>query len=79
MRVDAERFPHCDTYVLHAPGECDFCDMHPERQADRTARRVAFTGHAPFDNEEPCPSDARRGRAGAHVWPGNRPTKRDSG
>ena len=40
-------FPHCDQRVLHAPGECQYCDMCPEWQQLRVAWGIAFTGHAP--------------------------------
>ncbi len=68
------QLPHCDSAVLHAPGECEYCDRHPDWQQLRTAWGIAYTGHAPTGSEQPCPSDARRGRHGAHTWAGNRPT-----
>jgi len=43
----AEAPPHCDSRVLHAPGECEFCDQRPEWQALRQAWGIAFTGHVP--------------------------------
>lgn len=69
-------YPHCDMDVLHAPGECEYCDRYPERQTKRREARVAFTGHKPRRGERECPSDKRRGKGGAHVWPGNRPSPR---
>jgi hypothetical protein len=42
-----DRFPHCDQRVLHAPGECEFCDGNPDWQALREAWGISFTGHAP--------------------------------
>lgn len=68
------QFPHCDVGVLHARGECDYCDRHPVWQALRVIWGIAFTGHAPQADELPCPSDHNRGRHGAHGWYGNRPT-----
>lgn len=70
--------PHCDAEVVHAPGECVFCDVAEEVHGWQTARREgghAFTGHAPdaMAGQLPCPSDVRRGKAGAHVWGGNAP------
>lgn len=67
--------PHCDQSVLHAPGECKYCDQHPDWQALRVVWGIAFTGH-PVDglNKLPCPSDHVRGLGGSNVWPGNRPT-----
>ncbi len=72
-------FPHCDQAVLHPPGECRYCDAHPDWQQLREMWGIAFTGHAPQDWQVPCPSDARRGRGGAHAWGGNRPTEVDPG
>ncbi len=66
-------FPHCDSSVLHAPGECAYCDRHPEWQWLRGAWGIAFTGHVPEGGTQPCPSDARRGTGAAHSWPGNQP------
>lgn len=71
--------PHCDQRVLHAPGECEYCGDRKEWQALRIVWGIAFTGHEPAEGQLPCPSDAARGTAGAHVWPGNQPgTKKSS-
>lgn len=69
-------FPHCDQSVLHAPGECKYCDSLPEWQALRVVWGIAFTGHAPEETDAKiaCPSDHVRGMGGSNVWPGNRPT-----
>jgi len=74
------RMPHCDSAVLHAPGECAYCDAHPDWQQLRQLWGIAFTGHAPkvdverpWLSEVPCPSDARRPGGANQVWPGNRP------
>lgn len=67
------QFPHCDQSVLHAPGECGYCDSRADWQALRHYWGIAFTGHTPDAGQIPCPSDARRGVGGAHVWGGNRP------
>lgn len=75
------QFPHCDQSVLHAPGECRWCDQHADWQQLREWWGIAFTGHEPAPLypggplEAPCPSDARRGTGKAHVWGGNRPTE----
>ncbi len=74
MRIIGQ-FPHCDQRVLHAPGECGYCDKHREWQELRVAWGIAFTGYEPEDGEIECPSDRARGRGGAHVWGGNRPSK----
>lgn len=66
------QFLHCDSRILHAPGECQFCDRHPIWQALRLAWGIAFTGYLPKDKELPCPADNARGST-VHVWPGNQP------
>lgn len=43
-RLAVGQFPHCDQRILHAPGECKYCDWAPEWQALRQAWGVAFTG-----------------------------------
>jgi hypothetical protein len=71
------QLPHCDSRVLHAPAECEYCDHHPEWQALREAWGIAFTGHAPTGDQVPCPADAARppgSPSDAHRWGGNRPT-----
>jgi hypothetical protein len=40
-------FPHCDQRILHAPGECAYCDVHADWQELRRGWGIAFTGHAP--------------------------------
>jgi hypothetical protein len=56
--------PHCDPRVLHAPGECSYCDMHADWQALRGLWGIAFTGHEPQRTdagvELPCPADLNR-------------------
>lgn len=59
------RYPHCDARILHAPGECRFCDLHPDWQELRKVWMVAFTGHAPSTHahagtQVPCPADYNR-------------------
>lgn len=73
---ELSEIPHCDAAVLHAPGECEYCDRHPDWQALRRVWGIAYTGHQLSGDVElvlPCPSDWRRGLGGAHVWAGNRP------
>jgi hypothetical protein len=74
MVDDRAAFPHCDDLILHAPGECEFCDMYPERQQERIVKGVNFTGHNTANY--PCPSIARRGgpmhSARRDLWHGNR-------
>lgn len=52
--IDLPTFPHCDQRVLHAPGECEFCDACPEWQALRKAWGIAFTGHIPAILRDRC-------------------------
>lgn len=71
--------PHCDSDILHAPGECAYCDRRPEWQALRMLWGIAFTGHQPKIHgsgpaawhEIACPSDIRRPGSVAARWPGN--------
>ena len=73
------QFPHCDSRVLHAPGECEFCDLHPEWQELREGWGISFTGHQPEGDwvTMPCPADAARpqGASNDHRrWGGNTAT-----
>lgn len=58
------QFPHCDSRVLHAPGECRYCDAHPEWQELRKAWGIAFTGKTPVGIARPVlyGNDGRRHR-----------------
>lgn len=69
------QFPHCDQRVLHAPGECEFCDKHPAWQALRMAWGIAFTGYEAENGELGCPSEARRPLSIINKWPGNQPSE----
>jgi hypothetical protein len=63
--------PHCDSSVLHAPGECVYCDKHPQLQQCREAYGINFTGK--YDpNKFLCPSEARRPLDIIERWSGNR-------
>jgi hypothetical protein len=64
-------FPHCDSRVLHAPGECVFCDDFPKKQALRMYGRVNFTGHHDA-NKRPCPAEQVRDLDHIERWVGNR-------
>ena len=66
------QFPHCDARVLHAPGECEYCDAHPEWQALRFAWAIAFTGYEPDGTELPDPATHARGLDSMNKWGGNR-------
>lgn len=64
------QFPHCDARVLHAPGECKFCDLNPNWQYLRQVWGIAFTGYQPEEKELPCPADYARGDS-HKLWSGN--------
>lgn len=51
------KFPHCDSRILHAPGECKYCDKYPDWQTLRVTWKIAFTGHPPQLGETMCPTD----------------------
>lgn len=66
--------PHCDQDVLHAPGVCSYCDMHPNMQQRRVDDGVNFTGQ--FDTTKaPCPASLARPGALLGRWRGNRPVR----
>jgi hypothetical protein len=73
VRYAIKQFPHCDARVLHAPGECQFCDKHPDWQALRILWNIAFTGHDPYSAEEECPAEQARPRDTINRWGGNIP------
>lgn len=62
-------FPHCDPNVLHAPGECVYCDMHPDMQEARVAQGINFTGHGPDPATDVRPLEI------INKWYGNVPRK----
>ena len=62
--------PHCDPRILHAPGECEYCDCHSEWQTLRMMWGIAFTGYTPEEKELPCPADYARGET-HKLWGGN--------
>jgi hypothetical protein len=37
------QYPHCNTTVIHAPGTCFYCDMHPKMQKGREASGEPFS------------------------------------
>jgi hypothetical protein len=67
-------FPHCDSLVLHAPGECVYCDRYPDAQAKRVADGVNFTGEHDT-SKAMCPAEARRALLKIERWGGNVPRK----
>lgn len=67
---DVQQFPHCDQRILHAPGECKYCDEHSDWQVLRARWGIAFTGYEPEGKELPCPADYARGNSHKN-WYGN--------
>ena len=74
------QFPHCDQRILHAPGECKYCDDRPEWQELRKAWGILFTGQSSdpdsWTRQLPCPSDYNRPKGSmsdARQWGGNLP------
>jgi hypothetical protein len=72
-----QQSPHCDQRILHEPGKCEYCDMHPEWQALRILWGIAFTG-GPAQDEygkplQPCPAEAARPLEIIERWYGNVP------
>lgn len=64
--------PHCDARVLHAPGECEYCDGFPLAQKLRATWGINYTGeHDP--GKLPCPAELLRPVEAVHAWGGNQP------
>lgn len=72
------QYPHCDAMVLHAPGECTYCDRHPDWQTLRETWEIAFSGHDPIGDQVQCPAERRRPREIINRWGGNRPAMASS-
>ena len=68
----AAKHPHCDSRVLHAPGKCEFCDRYQDRQNERIAQGINFTGEND-PAKKPCPATEVRPLDMIERWPGNRP------
>jgi hypothetical protein len=62
--------PHCDSAILHAPGECTYCDQYPDWQLIRDRWLINFTGHM-ADGRTPCPSVWFRDPLVRDLWGGN--------
>ncbi len=37
------KFPHCNSRLLHAPGDCFYCDKFPELQQERIDSAIPFS------------------------------------
>lgn len=70
LQVAAIQPAHCDPRVLHAPGECEFCDKLPQLQALRQIWGIAYTNYEPDAGELPCPANHARGDI-VNKWAGN--------
>lgn len=68
--------PHCDDRVLHAPGECIYCDKYPRLQKAREGAGINFTGHRAPDKEM-CPSEKARPLETIYRWHGNIPMTKE--
>lgn len=62
--------PHCDDLVLHAPGNCKYCDMFPDIQQARIKNGVNFTGENDPKKKQ-CPAEVRRSLDTINRWGGN--------
>lgn len=68
---------HCDSRVLHAPGECEYCDEYPKAQQRRIDLGVNFTSDNPDPNLKPCPAIQERDWYKINGWAGNQPFRED--
>lgn len=63
---------HCDSLVVHKPGNCEICDTYAaDLQQERIDRGINFTGEHD-KNKEGCPSELRRPLDTIYKWPRNR-------
>lgn len=78
MQIPDRAFaPHCDQWVLHAPGRCQHCDKYSDWQKMREMWDVNFTGERD-PNKRPCPSEERRPLERIERWGGNRARRYDA-
>ena len=69
--------PHCDSNVLHAPGQCEYCDERPDLQEFRLLHGINFTGQ--FDPSKLlCPAEAKRDLHIIERWGGNIAKRRET-
>jgi hypothetical protein len=71
-------YPHCDARVLHAPGECEYCDeFASDLQEQRIDQRINFTGH---DDPDLLPDPATQARPVETInrWGGNVAVPKDA-
>ena len=74
LRNGEVQFPHCDSSVLHAPGECEYCDRHKDWQILRHMWGINFTGHKD-PTKIPCPAERFRTTESIESWGGNVPVQ----
>ena len=70
MSNSITQFPHCDPRILHAPGECKYCDAHPDWQELRAMWNINFTNGTDPDKFM-CPANVARGFAAPNKWHSN--------
>ena len=70
MKKNRAFAPHCDATILHAPGECQYCDDYPDWQEYRETARINFTNHHDA-HKAPCPSIHFRTPEVRDQWYGN--------
>lgn len=63
-------YPHCDQRVLHAPGQCVYCDRFSSLQEARLSQRVNFTGQS-REGFSQCPAERERALDAIERWGGN--------
>lgn len=71
-----KQYPHCDAYVLHLPGTCEYCDL-PKNKPLHNYRAANNINHTGENNPAklPCPAEARRPKDIIDKWHGNRAAK----
>lgn len=72
MSNSIKQFPHCDSRILHAPGECEVCDNYSDWQELRKVWKINFTGHHD-QGLQVCPAELARPIETIEKWYGNVP------
>lgn len=70
---DEPGIAHCDMFVLHSPGTCEYCDGHPKLQEFRKQQLIQFTNEV-FDgtrHKYACPALTKRDYDTIERWNGN--------
>lgn len=68
-----KQYPHCDQYVLHRLGECEYCDL-PKYQPLHDYRNKNNINHTGENDPAKltCPAEALRTKDIIDKWGGNR-------